>query len=84
VKGEPHEAGWIRPERRGPIIGRQATWQDQIIYDAFLADGTFLGSVRFPLGVRPTFRGDYAWGVEKDADDTPILVKYRIAPPGRR
>jgi hypothetical protein len=55
-----------------------SVFRDQNVYVAFQPDGTLLGEVRFPAGVAPSFVGNTAWGIVRDADDTPILVKYRI------
>lgn len=55
------------------------TYQDPNVYLAFQPDGTFLGEVRFPLGVNMVrFHGDFAWAVRKDENDEQIVVKYRI------
>jgi hypothetical protein len=46
---------------------------------AFQTDGTFLGEVRFPMGVfMPAFVGNAAWAIVPDDDDVPVLVKFRI------
>jgi hypothetical protein len=55
-----------------------ASWRDDAIYVLFQPDGTLLGEVRFPPEVYPSFSGDFAWGIVRDEDDTPVLVKYRI------
>jgi len=66
----------------GPGVG--GTWQSDISYAAppafagFLADGTYLGEVRFPRGAKVSFAGNVAWALVPDADDVMTLVKYRL------
>lgn len=46
---------------------------------AFQTNGTYLGEVRFPMGVFiPTFVGNTAWAMVPDSDGTHMLVKFRI------
>jgi hypothetical protein len=46
---------------------------------AFQTDGTFLGEVRFPMGVFiPVFVGNTAWAMVPDSNDVPMLVKFRL------
>ncbi|HYV98848.1 MAG TPA: hypothetical protein VE967_15445, partial [Gemmatimonadaceae bacterium] len=80
----PGPAQKTKPRIAASYGGREGSgsfstiYQDQVIFAGFRADGTFLGEVRFPAGVRPTFVGNTAWGIVRDEDDTPVLVKYRI------
>jgi len=84
---------WVRRQGPGEKMNRRilasyggragegtfyGVWQDQTEYVAFSPEGQLLGAVRFPAGVYPTFAGNTAWGFIRDADDVPILVKYRI------
>jgi hypothetical protein len=49
----------------------------------FESDGTFLGRVDLPEGVRLEAVGtDAVWGVELDAFDVPSVVRYRLVPNG--
>lgn len=49
------------------------------VWVAFRLDGTYLGEVRFPMGVQVrVFDKDVAWAATLSADDEPLLVKYRI------
>jgi hypothetical protein len=45
---------------------------------AFQTDGTFLGELRFPMGLIPTFVGNTAWAIVTDGHDAPTLVKYQL------
>lgn len=56
----------------------EVTHEEPPAFAAFLADGTYLGEVRFPLRSRVTFTGDNAWALVPDADDVMTLVKYRL------
>ena len=66
----------------GPGVGGSfrayLTYEDPPVMAAFLPDGTYLGEVRFPVRARVTFVGRTAWAVVPDADDVPVLVKYRL------
>jgi hypothetical protein len=57
------------------------TFREPKVFSFFKTDGTYLGEVRFPLGVRRVaFTGDFAWAIIRDKDEPGFLVKYRIAP----
>ena len=56
----------------------EATYEEPPVFAAFLADGTYLGEIRFPLRARVTFVGNHAWALVPDADDVQTLVKYRL------
>jgi hypothetical protein len=66
------------------VVGKSGTDSVTVSYDeprlfaVFEPDGTYLGEVRFPVGVLPAVVGDVAWGITRGADDEPVLVKYRI------
>jgi hypothetical protein len=60
----------------GEVTGR---YHDRPSFAAFLASGTYLGTVDFPNEVeRLVFSGDYAWGVERDVDGLEYLVQFRL------
>jgi len=49
------------------------------VWSAFRADGTYLGDVRFPVGMGVIgFSHDVAWAVGRDKDDRQFLARYRI------
>ncbi|MBP7620541.1 MAG: hypothetical protein KA745_06225 [Gemmatimonadales bacterium] len=49
------------------------------VWVAFRLDGTYLGEVRFPMGVQVrVFDKDVAWAATLSAEDEPLLLKYRI------
>jgi hypothetical protein len=55
------------------------TYADRPTFAAFQTDGTFLGVIRFPMGVFvPTFVGNTAWAIVPGDDDVPTLVKYKL------
>ena len=71
------------PPRVGFFAGPNSlsvSYAEPSVFAAFEPDGTFLGEVRFPVGVIPAFTGNSAWAVVEDADGIPRLVKYRVAP----
>ena len=63
--------------RAGPD-SMMVTYAQPAVFAAFEPDGTFLGEVRFPVGVIPAFTGNAAWAVVEGDDAIPRLVKYRI------
>jgi hypothetical protein len=49
------------------------------VWVAFRLDGTYLGEVRFPMGVQVrVFDKDVAWAATLSAEDEPLLLKFRI------
>ena len=54
------------------------TYDEPRAFAVFELDGTYLGEVRFPVGVYPAITGNTAWGIVPGQDDEPILVKFRI------
>jgi hypothetical protein len=55
------------------------SYADPPVFAAFKPDGTFLGEIRFPMGVFiPTFVGNTAWATVPDENDVPVLVKFAI------
>ena len=56
-------------------------WRAPTIYEVYSPDGRFLG--RIPMPQRTTMMqadGDYFWGVTRDDDDLPSIVRFRIVP----
>ncbi len=75
IRMEPHG---VYSANGQSFTGRYSETEN--IYAAFRLDGTFLGEVRFPKGVRSVmFCGDFAWSFVNDEDGRPALVKYRIS-----
>jgi hypothetical protein len=69
------------PPRRdkGPPVRR---YRAHAIYEVFAPDGRFLG--RVPMPPRTTMLqadGDYFWGISRDADDLPSVVRFRLSVP---
>jgi hypothetical protein len=59
-------------------------WCESDLYDVFDPDGTYVGMVSPPKDVYLLYAsGDVAWGVTRDADDIPSVVRYRITWPKR-
>jgi hypothetical protein len=54
------------------------TYAEPRVFSVFEPSGTYLGDVRFPVGVAPAVVADYAWAIVRDADEAPVLVKYRV------
>lgn len=58
------------------------TWTEPAVYDVFEADGSFLGTVRFPERFTPhVFDGDRVWGVSYDEYDVQYVTRWRVATP---
>jgi hypothetical protein len=57
----------------------QTTWREPRLFDLFEPDGTYVGQVGVPFSVTVLARkGDYVWGVTRDADDVQTLHRFRI------
>ncbi len=58
------------------------TWRSPLRYDAFQADGTYLGALVAPDDVtyqpHPVFAGDHVWAVVRDELGVQRVVRYRI------
>lgn len=57
------------------------TTREPIAYDIYAADGALLGRVKLPP--RTTVyrvRGDFAWGVSRNADDVEFATRFRVTP----
>jgi hypothetical protein len=56
-------------------------------WEVYSPDGRFLARVRFPMGFQiMEADGNTVWGLSRDADDLPVVGRYRIQPalPARR
>lgn len=57
-------------------------WREPVVWDVFEPDGTYLGPVHAPQGLRtspePVFRGDHVWAVVTDALDVEYVTRFRI------
>jgi hypothetical protein len=75
-------ASELPPQRENaPPVRRFRT---PVIYEVFAPDGRFLGRVPMPSRtVIVEADGSTAWGVTRDQDDLPAVVRYRIEPPWR-
>ncbi len=77
VRTPPRPGGPSRPNDPKPPT---LSFSEPEVWIAFRLDGTYLGEVRFPLGVQVrAFDKDIAWGTLTSADDEPLLVKYSIS-----
>lgn len=66
---------WVRGEHVGAAVD----------YTVISADGAVLANLSIPRAVRPLWiSGDVVWAAETDADDVPLLVKYRLRKPAAR
>jgi hypothetical protein len=70
----------LPPEtEKGPPVSH---FRSHAIYEVFAPDGRFLA--RIPMPPRTTMLhadGDYFWGISRDNDDLPSIVRFRIVPP---
>jgi hypothetical protein len=61
----------------------QTTWFEPTAYDVFEPDGTFLGTVYVPRGIRlRIFRGDHVWGTRSGEFYEPQVVRLRVSAEG--
>jgi len=70
----------LPPQReKGPPVRH---YRSPAVYEVFAADGRFLG--RVPMPPRTALiqaDGDFFWGVMRDADDLPSVVRFRLSVP---
>jgi hypothetical protein len=72
----------VPPNPSQPQAPRVTYRQKEYQWDVFEASGQLLGRVVAPRSfTMGAMRGGVVWGVSRDADDTPSLVKMRIDPP---
>jgi len=61
-------------------------WREPIVFDVFQEDGTYLGAVRAPDGLRPypepIFTRGWVLATVRDELDVQTVVKYRVYLPG--
>jgi len=79
TEGRPVENAYHDPDDPGSL---PVTWEEEIRYDVFEPDGTYLGMVLAPEGFSsfpaPVFRGDQVWAVTEDEQGVERVVRYRI------
>jgi hypothetical protein len=60
-----------------------AQFRDPVVFDVFEKECRYLGRVttpeRFSEAPHLVFRGDYAWGTERDSLGVQYVLRYRIA-----
>lgn len=70
----------LAPQReKGPPVRH---YRSPAVYEVFAANGRFLG--RVPLPPRTTLiqaDGDLLWGIMRDTDDLPSVVRFRLSTP---
>jgi hypothetical protein len=70
----------LAPQReKAPPIRRYRT---PAVYEVFAGNGRFLGRVALPP--RTTLSqadGEFVWGISRDSDDLPAVVRYRLSVP---
>ena len=75
----------IPDAERGPVMeGRPVPplYRDRTAYEVFSPRGVFLGRVQLPgSGMFMEADGDKLWVLERDADDMPGVVRYRLSKP---
>lgn len=70
----------LPPQRENRLPVRH--FRSPVTYEVFAPDGRFLG--RVPMPPRTSIveaDGNVAWGVTRDADDLPAVVRFSISPP---
>jgi hypothetical protein len=76
-----------QPPRPGSLRALQAPerWREPVVYDVLEPSGRYIGRVQFPGQLSmTTIRGDTVWAVARDADDVPIVTRYRVRWGGER
>ena len=57
------------------------TTRDPAAYDVYAADGALLGRVKLPPRTSVfRVRGDFAWGISRNADDVEFATRFRVTP----
>lgn len=81
---------WVRPSAASrdsgepidtllPPARRPRRWTEDVAWEAFERDGRYLGRITLPPRAElHVMRGDQVWGVIRDHDDVPSLVRWRI------
>lgn len=85
TEGRPVENAYHDPDDPGSF---PVTWEEEIRYDVFEPDGTYLGVVVASEGFSsfpaPVFRGGQVWAVSEDEQGVERVVRYRIRVGGGR
>jgi hypothetical protein len=70
------------------VTGRelpQIGWREPLLYDVYEPDGSYVGQVAAPAGMFiDAVVGSTAWGIVRDEDGIPSVVRYRIKWPSER
>ncbi len=73
--GPPGGGTTAPPPTRAPL-----SWREPVRYDVFDPDGTYQGAVSVPYNTTiNAMRGDFAWGIARDADGVQSVHRFRIA-----
>lgn len=73
-----HAADPTRMDKGPPVVRFRAP----IVYEVYAPNGRFLG--RVPLPPRTSLiqaDGEYFWGIAREADDLPSVVRFRLSKP---
>jgi hypothetical protein len=66
------------PREKGPPVRH---YRSRATYEVFGPDGRFLGRVPMPPRTNVVQAdGEYLWGITRDDDDLPSIVRFRIVP----
>jgi len=68
--------------KRGAVTAPVRHYRTPAVYEVFAPSGRFLG--RVPLPPKTTLiqaDGDFLWGISRDADDLPAIVRFRLSTP---
>ena len=78
-EGRPVDNAYHDPDDPGSF---PVTWEEEVRYDVFEPDGTYLGAVAAPDGFStfpaPVFSGDRVWAVTQNEQGVERVVRYRI------
>ncbi|MBP6571142.1 MAG: 6-bladed beta-propeller [Gemmatimonadales bacterium] len=62
-----------------PLARRPRRWTEDFAWDVFESTGRYLGRITLPTRAEPhVMRGDRIWGIVRDADDVPSVVRWKI------
>lgn len=78
-----HQPGYLAEEADPDDPASTDEWAEPAAWDVYEPDGTYLGQVRAPRGLRtdpqPVFGADHVWAVTTDELDVQYVTEFRIA-----
>ncbi len=77
-----HQPGYLAEQADPDDPASADEWAEPTVWDVFEPDGTYLGQVHAPAGLRtypePVFGAEHVWAITTDALDVEYLTRFRI------